>query len=193
MSPVACPVVAVVGRVDDGQVLLDLGTFGELGGISVRVRRRDGDELADGEGLRENDAYVSGPGGAGRDVQEPQIALALAVSRRVAGGVREVLDPQIGAGRSGSYGALDYSAAYRHGGNDWEVLQVVGSDIEIVGVVGGNAVTAEVDPEGGVGEDPVRLDVVPRPRHDPYSVRAVVSDGVGLYEVPGPRRDLYAV
>ena len=152
------------GRRDAG----DVG--GELGRVAVGRRRGGADRLADGRRGQAGGGERRVARGVGRDVREAQVALALAVARRIVHGVREEFEPEHRARGAVERAGDGRSRARDGGGQDGVVLELVRAGVRAAGGVGRDAVVVKVDAEPGAAGDRVPLD-----RHD--RVRACTHRG----------------
>ena len=116
------------------------------------------------------------------DALRAEKGFALAVARRIRGGIREEIDSENMIGLTVQETA-DGDVRWGVGGDhqDGEVLQQIGAPIAVRRtVIRGNAVVAQINPQTAVVENGVGPNGIPGSRSDKHTVANVPSNDVGL-------------
>ena len=120
------------------------------------------------------------PAPSGRDVHEPKRRRPLAEARRIAGGVAEYLDPERRVGETVQRALNRDRCAVIDGRRQHrEVLEVVGSEIGVAGIVGCHAPGSEIDSDQTIAGDGVARNTVAGACRDIDAAATVESDRVG--------------
>ena len=168
MNGVASAIVHVVGRVHQQGRWIERETLRELAGPDG-IGRTHGqrDDRLRRQGVIGGDSAAEGlcdfPQAAGHGAE---IAFTLAIATGIAGrrseGLDDVVD-RVGVANIQGSGHIEHARPAPGARDDREVLQLVGTVVDVVGIVGRDAERTEIDAEAIVVVDPVLADVVVDP------------------------------